>query len=81
MNLCDWCRAANPLARKSTNMENLAEQIGIILAAATGVLAALYMGFKAVAKATKSTKDDEVLDQVGKVLDELDIVDHDEDGK
>ena len=59
----------------------LAEQIGMYLAAASGVVAALYFGLKAVVSVTKTKKDDEFLEQAGKVLDDLDIVDHDGDGK
>lgn len=63
-------------------MENqLAEQIGIWIAALGGVLGGLYLVLKAISKATKTTKDDEFLEQAGKVLDDLDIVDHDGDGK
>lgn len=61
--------------------QELAEKFAMYAAAASGVLAALYFGAKAVVKVTATKRDDEVLEQLGKILDQLNIVDADEDGK
>lgn len=62
-------------------MENLAENIAVWSAAGAAFLAALWMALKALKPVIKKKKFNDFVDESGKVLDDLDIVDADGDGK
>lgn len=48
----------------------------LLIAAITGILAGAYMIFKAVAKITKTKKDDKIVEAIEEVKEQMD---HDED--